>query len=51
MKRTWRGHSAFRIEVGATKMPLDPFLANNPSWDKGWAGRRAGEDPTRGSGR
>jgi len=49
MKRTWHGHSAFRIE--AAKILIDPFLSDNPSWHKGWIGNRAGEDSTRGGGR
>ena len=48
MKLTWHGHSALRIEVGAAKILIDPFLSDNPSWHKGWIGRRAGEDSTRG---
>jgi hypothetical protein len=44
-------HSAFRIEVGAAKILIDPFLSDNPSWDKGWIGSHAGEDSTRGGGR
>jgi L-ascorbate metabolism protein UlaG (beta-lactamase superfamily) len=36
MKLTWYGHSAFRIEVGAAKILIDPFLSDNPSWNKGW---------------
>ena len=36
MKLTWYGHSAFRIEVGAAKILIDPFLSDNPSWKKGW---------------
>ena len=34
MKLTWLGHSAFRIEAGAAKILIDPFLSDNPSWDK-----------------
>jgi hypothetical protein len=45
------GHSAFRIEAGAAKILIDPFLSDNPSWHKGWIGSRAGEDSTRGGGR
>src|SRR5919106_1809177 len=48
MKLTWYGHSAFRIEAGAAKILIDPFLSDNPSWDKEWIGCRAGEDSTRG---
>ena len=36
MKLTWYGHSAFRIEVGAAKILIDPFLSDNPSWKRGW---------------
>ena len=35
MKLTWYGHSAFRIEAGAAKILIDPFLSDNPSWHKG----------------
>jgi len=38
MKLTSRSHSAFRIEAGAAKILIDPFLSDNPSWDKGWIG-------------
>ena len=34
--------------AGAAKILIDPFLSDNPSWDKGWIGSRAGEDPTQG---
>jgi hypothetical protein len=51
MKLTWYGHSAFRIEAGAAKILIDPFLSDNPSWDKGWIGSRAGKESTRGGGR
>jgi L-ascorbate metabolism protein UlaG (beta-lactamase superfamily) len=51
MKLTWHGHSAFRIEAGAAKILIDPFLSDHPSWRKGWIGSRAGEDSTRGGGR
>jgi L-ascorbate metabolism protein UlaG (beta-lactamase superfamily) len=52
MKLTWRSHSAFRIEAGAAKMLIDPFLSDSPSWDKGWIGSsRADEDSTQGGGR
>jgi hypothetical protein len=30
------------------KILIDPFLFDNPSWDKGWVGSRAGEDSTQG---
>lgn len=42
MKLTWYGHSAFRIEVGAAKILIDPFLSHNPSWKRGW------EEPAQG---
>src|SRR5262244_2598993 len=38
MKQAWRGHSAFRIEVGEAKILIDPFLSDNPSRDNGWSG-------------
>lgn len=38
-------------EAGAAKILIDPFLSDNPSWDKGWIGSRAGKDSTRGGGR
>ena len=36
------------IEAGAAKILIDRFLSDNPSWDKGWTGSRAGEDSTQG---
>jgi L-ascorbate metabolism protein UlaG (beta-lactamase superfamily) len=51
MKLTWHRHSAFRIEAGAAESLIDPFLSDNPSWQKGWIGSRAGEDSARGGGR
>jgi L-ascorbate metabolism protein UlaG (beta-lactamase superfamily) len=48
MKLTRHGHSAFRIEAGAAKILIDPFLSDNPSWHEGWIGGRASEDSTRG---
>jgi L-ascorbate metabolism protein UlaG (beta-lactamase superfamily) len=30
MKITWYGHSAFRVEAGAAKILIDPFLTGNP---------------------
>jgi L-ascorbate metabolism protein UlaG (beta-lactamase superfamily) len=32
MKLTWFGHSAFRIEIGAARILIDPFLTGNPSF-------------------
>src|SRR4029077_1905692 len=43
-KTTWLGHSAFRIEAGAAKILIDPFLSDAPSWDKGWSGCLAGKN-------
>ena len=51
MKQTWHGHSAFRIEAGATKILIDSFLSDNPSWDKGWSGYLAGKNSTQGGDR
>jgi hypothetical protein len=39
------------IEVGAARILIDPFLSNDPSWDKGWIGSRVGEDSTQGGAR
>jgi len=36
------------IEAGAAKALIDPFLSDDPSWDKEWIGSRAGEDSTQG---
>ena len=46
MKLTWYGHSAFRIEAGAAKILIDPFLSDNPSRDKGWSRYLTGENST-----
>jgi hypothetical protein len=51
MKLTWHGHSAFRIEAGAAEILIDPFLSDNPSWDKGWSGYLAGKNSTQGGDR
>jgi L-ascorbate metabolism protein UlaG (beta-lactamase superfamily) len=32
MKLTWLGHSAFRIDIGAAKILIDPFLKGNPQF-------------------
>ncbi len=34
MKITWLGHSAFRIETGASIVLIDPFLKGNPTFEK-----------------
>ena len=36
MKLTWYGHSAFRVEVDAAIVLIDPFLSGNPKWSEGW---------------
>ena len=46
MKVTWRGHSAFHIEAGAAGVLIDPFLCDNPSWDKGRIGDLAAKTST-----
>src|SRR5213082_2329618 len=51
MKLTWHGHSALRIEAGAAEILIDPFLSDNPSWDKGWSGYLAGKNSTQGGDR
>jgi len=51
MKLTWHGHSAFRIEAGAAKILIDPFLSANPSWDKACRGYLAGKNSTQGGDR
>jgi L-ascorbate metabolism protein UlaG (beta-lactamase superfamily) len=48
MKLTWHGHSAFRIELGAARILIDPFLSDNRSWDKGWSGCLTGRNSTQG---
>jgi L-ascorbate metabolism protein UlaG (beta-lactamase superfamily) len=42
MKLTWYGHAAFRVEAGGATILIDPFLAGNPSWGKGWEGPAEG---------
>jgi L-ascorbate metabolism protein UlaG (beta-lactamase superfamily) len=51
MKQTWHGHSAFRIEAGAAKILIDPFLSDNPSRDKGWNGYLTFNNSPQGGGR
>lgn len=34
MKITWFGHSAFRVETGASVILIDPFLKGNPTFEK-----------------
>jgi len=33
MKITWLGHSAFRLELGASVVMIDPFLTGNPAFE------------------
>ena len=35
MNLTWNGHSAFRIQAGAAKILIGPFLSDNPFGTKG----------------
>lgn len=51
MKPMWHGHSAFRIEAGAAKILIDPFLSYNPSGDNGWSGYFTGRNSTQGGDR
>jgi L-ascorbate metabolism protein UlaG (beta-lactamase superfamily) len=51
MKQTWYGHSAFSIEPGEANILIEPFLSDNPSWDKGWSGYLTGEKSTQGGDR
>ena len=51
MKLTWHDHPAFRIEAGAAKVFIDPFLSDNPSWAKGWSGYLGGKKSTPGGDR
>ena len=51
MKLTWLGHSAFRIKAGEAEILIDPFLSDNPSWDKERSGYLAGKNSTQGGDR
>jgi L-ascorbate metabolism protein UlaG (beta-lactamase superfamily) len=51
MKLTWLGRSAFRIEAGAAKILIDPFLSDNPSGGKGRSGCLARKNSTQGGDR
>jgi len=44
-----RNYSLFRPML--TEILIDPFLSNNPSWDKGWSGYLAGKNSTQGGDR
>jgi len=51
MKLRWYGRSAFRIEAGAAKILIDPFLSVNPSWNKGCTGYLTGKNSKQGGDR
>jgi len=34
MKITWFGHSCFRIDTGASRILMDPFLTGNATFEK-----------------
>ena len=51
MKLTLRGHCAFRIEAGAAKILINPFLSDMPSWDNGWSSYLTGKNSTQGGDR
>ena len=51
MNQTWHGHSAFRIEVGATQISIDSLLPDDPSPDNGWSGDLTGKNSTQGGDR
>jgi L-ascorbate metabolism protein UlaG (beta-lactamase superfamily) len=34
MKITWFGHSCFWVELGASRILIDPFLTGNPTFEK-----------------
>ena len=52
MKRTWCGHSAFRIQAGDAGIFIDPFPGDNPSRDGEWSGDcNKGKISTRGGDR
>ena len=48
---TYHGAASYEIVSPTHTILIDPFLSDNPSWDKGWNGNRAGEDSTQGGGR
>jgi L-ascorbate metabolism protein UlaG (beta-lactamase superfamily) len=48
MKLTWLVHPAFRIEAGAAKILIDPFLSDNLSTDNGRSGYFTGKNSTQG---
>ena len=48
LKLTWHSHSAFRIEVGAAKSLIDPFLSDYLSRDNGRSGYLTGKNSKQG---
>jgi L-ascorbate metabolism protein UlaG (beta-lactamase superfamily) len=42
MKLTHYGHSAFRLDVEGASILIDPYLADNPLWKRGWEGPAKG---------
>jgi L-ascorbate metabolism protein UlaG (beta-lactamase superfamily) len=42
MKLTWFGHAAFRLEFGDTVILIDPYLKDNPSFDRSFDEATAG---------
>lgn len=42
MKLTWFGHSAFRLDIGASVILIDPFLTGNPTFTGDVAAATAG---------
>lgn len=34
MQITWFGHSCFRVELGASRILIDPFLTGNPTFER-----------------
>jgi L-ascorbate metabolism protein UlaG (beta-lactamase superfamily) len=45
MNLIWLGHSAFRIELGAAVILIDPFLSGNPKFTGDTAKAAAWSDP------
>ena len=45
MNLIWLGHSAFRIELGAAVILIDPFLSGNPKFTGDAAKAADGRDP------
>jgi hypothetical protein len=41
----------FALRRPSARILIDPFLSDNPSWDKGWSGYLTGENSTQGGDR